>query len=157
MMKLLCKQRVLSWLDRYDIYEENNQVVFSVEGQLSWGHCLYVYDANHCHIATLKEKVWAFLPKFEIIIGEQSWGFIEKQITFFKPVFYFPYKDWMIEGNFWEWDYEIKDSHGKVIATANKVLFKLTDTYQIEVFNQENAIYALMVMLAIDANKCSRN
>lgn len=32
-MKLLFKQRFFSWLDRYDIYDENENVVYTVEGK----------------------------------------------------------------------------------------------------------------------------
>ena len=39
-MKLLFKQRFFSWLDSYDIYDENNNVLFQVKDELSWGHKL---------------------------------------------------------------------------------------------------------------------
>ena len=40
---------------------------------------------------------------------------------------------------------------------VSKELFHWTDTYVIDVADEENALYALMVVLAIDAEKCSRN
>lgn len=156
-MKLLFKQRFLSWFDSYDIYNENGNVEYRVEGQLSWGHRLHVYDKNDRHVATLQQKVLTFLPKFEIFIKDESLGCIEKQFTFFVPAFYFPYKQWMIEGEFLEWDYEIKNEHGDVVGTASKQLFNWTDTYVIETKKDEDALYALMVVLAIDAEKCSRD
>ena len=36
-MKLLFKQRVFSWFDSYDIYGEDGETVFTVQGRLSWG------------------------------------------------------------------------------------------------------------------------
>ncbi len=39
----------------------------------------------------------------------------------------------------------------------SKELFNWTDTYAIEVYNPQDALYALMLVLAIDAEKCSRN
>ena len=62
-MKLLFKQRFFSWLDSYDIYDENNNVVFEVKGELSWGHKLKIYDKNGIHIGTVKEEIFAFLSK----------------------------------------------------------------------------------------------
>ena len=32
-----------------------------------------------------------------------------------------------------------------------------TDTYVIDVVEEQDALYALMIVLAIDAEKCSRN
>lgn len=55
-MKLLFKQRFFSWLDSYDIYNEAGQTVYTVKGQLSWGHCLKIYDAQGREIGTVKER-----------------------------------------------------------------------------------------------------
>ena len=45
-MKLLFKQRMFSWFDSYDIYDEAGNTVYVVKGQLSWGHMLKIFDAN---------------------------------------------------------------------------------------------------------------
>ena len=37
-MKLLFKQRLFSWFDSYDIYDEAGNTVYVVKGQFSWGH-----------------------------------------------------------------------------------------------------------------------
>lgn len=36
-MKMLFKQRMFSWFDSYDIYDEYGNTLFVVKGQLSWG------------------------------------------------------------------------------------------------------------------------
>ena len=43
-MKLLFKQRLFSWFDSYDIYREDGGKAYTVQGQLSWGHCLKIFD-----------------------------------------------------------------------------------------------------------------
>ena len=48
-MKLLFKQRAFTWFDSYDIYDENENTVYVVKGQLSWGHCLKIFDASEEH------------------------------------------------------------------------------------------------------------
>ena len=65
-MKLLFKQRFFSWFDSYDIYNEAGETVYTVEGKLSWGHCLHILDAAGNHIGTVKERVLTLLPKFEL-------------------------------------------------------------------------------------------
>lgn len=70
-MKLLFKQRVFSWLDSYDIYDEQGNTVYTVKGKLAWGHCLKIYDADGTDIGMVKERVLTFLPKFEVYLGEQ--------------------------------------------------------------------------------------
>ena len=156
-MKLLFKQRLFSWFCSYDIYDENGNTVFTVKGQLAWGHRLNVYDAVGNHIATLQEKLLSFLPTFEIYIGGELAGSIKKEFTFFKPKFSVDYKGWEIQGDFLEWEYTICDFNGNYVASVTKELFNLTDTSTINVGSPEDALPALMLVLAIDAEKCSRN
>lgn len=155
-MKLLFKQRFFSWFDSYDIYDEQQRTVFSVKGKLSWVHLLEIYDANDNHIATLKERVLTFLPKFEIYIGDNYIGEIVKEFTLFKPSFSLNCNGWYVEGSFFEWNYKILSSRG-TIATIEKQLFNFTDTYIIDVNNKDDSLLALMVVLAIDAVKCSQD
>ena len=157
-MKLLFKQRMFSWFDSYDIYDEFDNTVFTVEGKLSWGHRLHILDRGGRHIGTVQQKVFTFTPKFELYEGEECMGTLEKELfTFFRPKYYIDFNGWQIEGNFMEWDYAIHDAHGIPVATVSKELFNWTDTYMIDVIDPNDALRALMVVLAIDAEKCSRN
>ncbi len=156
-MKLLFKQRFFSWFDSYDIYDEAGQTVFVVKGQLSWGHCLKIFDANGNEVGMVKERIFTFLPKFEMYLGEKYIGCISKEFTLFKPKYNIDCNGWHIEGNFLEWDYSIIDRNAQQVAAVSKELFNWTDTYTIDVFNPQDALYALMLVLAIDAEKCSRN
>ncbi|NBK97403.1 MAG: hypothetical protein EOM50_05200 [Erysipelotrichia bacterium] len=154
-MKLLFKQKIFSWFDSYDIYNEQNEVVYRVQGKLSWGHCLHIYNQNDEFIAHIQEIVLTLLPKFELYEHEQYIGEIKKELTFFKPVFTINFNGWQIKGDIFEWDYEIIDAHGNLIATINKELFNLSDTYVLDIQDPSNALHVLMVTLAIDAQKCS--
>ncbi len=154
-MKLLFKQRFFSWFDSYDIYDEAGNVLFVVKGELSWGHQLRVYDANGIELGLLKERVLTFLPKFEVYIQGRYAGMIYKDFSFLKPAFHIDYNGWYIEGGFLECDYRIY-CENRLIATATKEFLNLTDTYVIEVVHPQDALSALMLVLAIDAEKCSR-
>lgn len=61
-MKLLFKQRFFSWFDSYDIYNEAGDTVYVVKGQLSWGHCLKIFDSLGNELGTVRERVLTFLP-----------------------------------------------------------------------------------------------
>ena len=128
-MKLLFKQRFFSWFDSYDIFDESGRTIFTVEGKFSWGHCLHILDAGGNHIGTF---------------------------SFFTPRFTFDCSDWEIEGSWTEWDYSIVSPSQGPVAAISKELFQWTDTYAIDVPDPDNALCALMVVLAIDAEKCSR-
>ena len=156
-MKLLFKQRFFSWFDSYDIYNEAGQAVYTVKGQLAWGHCLKIYNASGAEIGTVKERILTWLPKFEMYFADRYIGCISKEFTLFRPKFHIDCNGWQVEGDWLEWDYRILDESGRPVATVSKELWNWTDTYVIDVYEPQNALCALMLVLAIDAEKCSRN
>ena len=156
-MRLWFKQRFFSWFDSYDIYNEDGSVAYTVEGKLAWGHCLHILDAAGNHIGTGKERVFSLLPRFEMYIGERYVGSIQKQFTFFAPRYDIDCNGWQVEGSFMEWDYTVRSGGGCLVATISKELFHWTDTYSIDVVDPADALCALMLVLAIDAEKCSRS
>ena len=154
-MKLLFRQRMFSWFDSYDIFDESENTVYIVKGELAWGHCLKIFDAEDREVGCVKERVFTFLPKFEIYMSDKYIGCIEKEFSLFSPKYNIDFNGWDVEGDFFEWDYTISDADGVRIATVSKELFRLTDTYVIDVENPSDALYALMLVLAVDAEKCS--
>lgn len=155
-MKLLFKQRFFSWFDSYDIYDEAGNTVYTVKGQLSWGHCLKIFDADGNEVGTVQERIFTWLPKFEIYLGNEYVGCISKEFSFFVPRYNIDCNGWHVEGDFFEWDYQIVGPSGEEVAEVSKQLFNWTDTYVIDVRRPEDALCALMLVLAIDAEKCSR-
>ena len=156
-MKLLFKQRFFSWFDSYDIYNEMGDTVYTVKGQLSWGHCLKIFDARGNEVGTVNERIFTWLPKFEMYIGESYLGCISKEFSLFSPRFNIDCNGWHVDGDFFEWDYDIINSSGRHVASISKELFNFTDTYAIDISDPDDALCVLMLVLAIDAEKCSRN
>ena len=156
-MRLLFKQRMFSWFDSYDIFDDTGAVLYTVRGQLSWGHCLKIFDAAGREAGTVKERVLTFLPKFELYLGQQYIGCISKELTLFKPRYHIDCNGWQISGSWTEWDYSVTDAMGRPVAEVSKELLHWTDTYVIDVAQPQDALCALMFVLAIDAEKCSRN
>lgn len=156
-MRLYFKQRFFSWFDSYDIYDEAGNTVYTVEGKLSWGHCLHILDAGGTHVGTVRERVFTFLPKFELYERDAYIGCIQKEFTFFTPRFDIDCSGWQVQGSFLEWDYTVTEPCGAPVAAISKELFHWTDTYVIDVLDPRNALRVLMLVLAIDAEKCSRN
>ena len=149
-------QRFFSWFDSYDIYDESGETLYTVKGELSWGHCLRIFDAHGSEVGVVKERILTWLPKFEVYYQGNYVGCISKELSFLKPRYNIEFEGWEIEGDWLEWDYRILEGE-KLVATVSKEVFRWTDTYVIDVNRDEDAIYALMFVLAMDAEKCSRN
>jgi len=154
-MKILFKQRLFSWFDSYDIFDEDGNTVYVVKGELSWGHRLQIYDAMGNPVGRVQERVLTFLPKFELYVEGRLDGEIVKEFSLFRPKFQLDCNGWTIEGDFWEWDYTVMDG-ARTVMRLSKELWKWTDTYSMEITRPEDALYSLMIVLAIDAVKCSQ-
>ena len=157
-MRLFFKQRFFSWFDSYDIYDDEGNTLYTVKGQLSWGHKLNIYDADGYFLGTVKQRVFTFTPTFERYVGNDLIGSIRREFfSIFHPVYHIDFNGWEAEGNFMGWDYSIKNPDGSIAATVSKDLFHWTDHYVIDVRDPNDALCALMFVLAIDAEKCSNN
>lgn len=154
-MKLYFKQRLFSWLDSYDIYDENHETVYKVEGQLSWGHCLKIFN-SYQHVGTIKEEVLTFLPKCKMYINDEYVGSIKKEFTFFKSRFIVDCNNWQVTGDFFGFEYEVRDQNNHLIMKVSKELFRLTDTYVMDIADKQDALICLMIVLAIDIVACSK-
>ncbi len=155
-MKLIFKQRFFSWFDSYDIYDENGYTLYTVKGQLSWGHLLKIFEPSGREAGMVRERILTFMPQFELYSDGDYIGRIRREFTLFRPRYAIDFNGWRVQGNFTEWDYSVTDAYGQMIATVSKQLFRWTDTYSIDVVDPCNALYVLMLVLAIDAEKCSR-
>ena len=154
-MRLLFKQRFFSWFDSYDIFDEDGNTVYVVKGELSWGHRLQIYDAMGNPVGRVQERVLTLLPKFELYVGERLAGEIVKEFTLFRPKFQLDCNGWTVEGDFWEWDYTVMDGT-RTVMQLSKEFWNWTDTYSMDIARPEDALYCLMIVLAIDAVKCSQ-
>ena len=155
-MKLLFKQRAFTWFDSYDIFDEAGDTVYTVQGRLAWGHRLEISDAAGNYLGQVRQEVLTFRPRFSLFIGENCVGQLQKEFALFKPVFTLDCNGWEIEGNLWEWDYRVTEG-SRIVMTVSKELFHWTDTYQMDIADPRDALLCLMIVLAIDAEKCSRN
>ena len=81
-MKLLFRQRFFSWFDSYDIYDEDGNTVYVVKGQLSWGHCLKIFDASGQELGTVKEKILTWLAGKGMQDRRFLWGLLTGSLYF---------------------------------------------------------------------------
>lgn len=153
-MKLLIKQRVFSWSDTYDIYDEEGEAKYFVKAEfLSIGHRLHVYDRNERELGVIRERVLSFLPVFEIEVEGEIKGQIKQQFTLLRPRYDVDYNGWHVEGDFLGWNYEVFDGRERVVGIT-KELLHWGDTYVLSFDNPENELEGLFLVLAIDAANC---
>ena len=66
-MRLLIKQKVFSWRDKFAIKDENGNDRYYAEGEVfSWAKKLHIFDLSGREVAYIEQKVWSWMPKYYI-------------------------------------------------------------------------------------------
>lgn len=157
-MQLLIKQRIFSWGDSYDVYDETGQSRYIVKGKVfSLGHQIHVFDKQTGEeVGAIREKLLTFLPKFEIVINDQIMGTVSREFTFFRPKYRVDFRGWEVDGDLFGWNYVARRGEYEVLHVSKEIL-TWSDTYAIEYMNPADEIPALLLVLAIDAANCGKD
>lgn len=156
-MKLLIKQRVFSWTDSYDIYDEyGNKKYFVKADFLSLTHRLRVYDAAGRELGVICQRLLAWTATFDIEMNGREIGCIRKRFTMFRPKYDVEYNGWYVEGDFFGWDYDVCGRNGTVVHIS-KELFHWGDTYVLDFTDPADELMGLLLVIAIDAANCTQN
>ena len=156
MSRFLIKQRVFSWTDTYNVYDGmGNPVLYIKADLISLGHRIRVFDyATGEEIGLIQEKIFRIFKEFEISIRGYSQGIIKQRFSFFRPVYDIDYRNWHLEGDFMQWNYDIYEED-RLVVRIGKELFRWGDTYTIDAYYPEDDLAAIMIAIAMDAAKCS--
>ena len=150
-MNLYMKQEVFTWGDKFWIYDQYGNGKYYVEGEVfSFGKKLHVYDANRNELVYIEQKLLTLLPKYEIYTPEGLAAVVVKDFTFFHQRYEVDGPGWVVEGDFFDHDYQIADNNG-VIASVSKEWFTFGDAYQIQVADHLKDVFIVAIVLVIDA------
>ncbi len=157
-MQLCIKQRVFSWGDTYDVYDENGQVRYFVKAEIfTLGHQIHVYEkSTGREVGSIHQHLLAFTPGFDIVINGQTQGVVKKRFTFFAPKYDVDFRGWVCEGNLFGWDYRVMQGEMEVMSIS-KEWMAWGDTYTLRFQNPANELPGLLLVLAIDAANCDNN
>ncbi len=155
-MQLQIKQRVFSWTDTYDVYDENGNPRYYVRGEIfSLGHQIHVYNKQTGEeVGSIHQRLLTLLPKFDIVIGGRTVGTVNREFSWFTHRYHVDFRNWEVEGDFLGWDYTARRM-GMTVLTVTKKLFTWGDTYVLQYENPADEIPALLLTLAIDAVNCN--
>lgn len=158
MMKLLIKQRVFSWTDSYDVYDETGAPKYYVKAEFfSFGHQIHIYDKRTGEkLGSVREKLLTLLSTFELVMDGRAVGVIRKRFTLFRQNYEVDYRGWEVEGDFMGWDYRVMEGNQEIMAIS-KQLFNWGDTYSLHYQNPANELPGLLLVIAIDAANCTHD
>lgn len=157
-MQLCIKQRVFSWGDTYDVYDETGEARYYVKAEVfTFGHQIHVYDKrNNREIGSIHQKPFSFLPQFEIVVDGRVEGTVRREFSWFQPRYQVDFQNWQVEGDLLQWDYTVYQGN-RTVMTISKELFHWGDTYVMNYQSLAEEIPGLLLVIAIDAANCGND
>ena len=82
-MKLLIKQRVFSWTDTYDVYDEYDEPKYFVKAEMfRLTHQIHIYDRNRNEIGMIKQRFFTLMPTdIRLAVLRKNLPFLNQSIT----------------------------------------------------------------------------
>lgn len=150
-MNFYLKQRVFSWNDRFEVYDEYGNVCYTVEGEIfTFGKKLHLRDSYGNECAFIREKAWSMFPRYFIDRNGCEVAQVVREFSWFKPRYSIHGPDWQVFGDFWDHEYEITNGIMPIVRVS-KEWFSWGDAYRIFIDDTVDEATALAVVLVIDA------
>lgn len=150
-MKLYIKQKIMSLNDSFSIYNEQGEEVYRVEGKLlSLGKKFHVYDNSGREVLYIEQELLSLLAKYNIFIGDQLAAVVNQKLSLLKPKYSIEGLDWQIKGDYLAHNYTIREDD-RAIAVISKAFLAWSDTYEIDILDNDYADVLLGIVIVIDA------
>ncbi len=151
-MTLYIRQRFFSIGDRFTITDEQENPVFTVQGEIfSFGAKLHLYDLSGRELYYVEQKIFRFLPQYYIYQGGRQCAVVNKELTFFRPRLSVSSSmgDISIDGDFFSMSFALY-LNGGLIGSISKEFFSFTDFYRLEIPNGTDPAFFCSLVIAID-------
>ncbi len=151
-MRVNIRQKVFSFGDKFSVNTEDGTPIIYVEGQVfSLGNKLHVLDTNGDELFYIEQKIFKFLPEYRIFSNGEEVAFLKKEFTFLKPKINITskYGDFTIDGNVLGYNFNIY-KQGNITATISKKFVAFSDTYTLDIFDEENIPFMITLTIVID-------
>ena len=150
-MRFIVRQKIFSFGDKFNITDERGTPRYQVEGKFfSIGKKLDIYDMDHNHLVHIKQEVFRFLPEYYLYENDEVTARVKKQFTLLKPRINIEsqYGEFTIDGSVFAYNFRVSKD-GKVVADVSKEFLSFSDTYGVDVYD-ENVDFILALVIVID-------
>ena len=151
-MNLYIKQKIFSLTDRYNVYDEKENLYFDVDSEfLAMTSKLHLMDLGGNELFFIHRKFTFLMAEYEIFKGDHLCASIHQEFRFFVPKLTVTsdYGDFEIEGDFMGMDYTIT-RNGELLGSVHKKWMSWSDCYELTIPDEENAAFFCALVIAID-------
>ena len=131
------------------LYDSHDQVAYSYENTTVMFPEIDLFYRGR-RVGHVKKNFSLFLRNYDIYVGDELEDSLQQELTLFRPSLYLERRGWIISGDFFALNYEIRDSGGKIICEVNQEMFRLTRRYYVDVRDESQEPFIILLVLAIN-------
>ena len=151
MREYLVKQKLKFGGEKFDILDENWQVVYQATGSFfQIPKSFILKDRNGRVVSGVQKKVFSIFPQFKVEMKNGQTFWFKKGLSFFGDRYRLTGFDYQVKGNMWDLNFQLLDDRNQVVAEISKEIFHLTDHYSIRVYDESIREMVLSLVVAID-------
>lgn len=151
-MRYIVREKVFTIGNKFQIKDDQGIPRFEVVGKVfTIGKKLNIYDMIGNNVAYIEQKIFRFLPEYNIYLNNQLGATIKQKLSFFKHRFSIEsdFGDFDVEGDIFAYNFSIY-KNGREVARVNKKWISFSDTYMVDIDNNENQAFILSIVIVLD-------
>ncbi len=151
-MKYIVKEKIFNIGNKFQIKDDQGVPRFEVVGKVfTIGKKLNIYDMIGTNVAYIEQKIFRFLPEYNIYLNNQLGATIKQKLSFLKQRFSIEsdFGDFDVEGDIFAYNFSIY-KNGREVARVNKKWISFSDTYMVDIDNDENQAFILSIVIVLD-------
>ncbi len=139
------------------LYDEQGNVAYTFEQKTVMFPEVHLYKdgIDLGHVATEFKLLYR---EYTLWMNGEKKETINSMLTLFRTHLFLMNSHWTINGSFMSFKYNIKDRKGDIVATVDQEPFRAAPRYYIDILDEENEVFILLIVLIINLyNKASSN
>lgn len=157
-MKLYIRQDYFSIIGQtFGVQDENGKEFLRVVPRFSIIKKYRIYDKDNNLLLSIRKRPFRFLKTYQIKDADgNDLAIVKKLITFLKAKFKIKsnVKDdeskYEVKGDMLNWHYTL-NKDDKPLCQISKKILKLTDHYELDIFDDDEMLFCIAVVVCIDA------
>lgn len=149
-MKLYLREKLISLHNRYFIYNEDGEQVYElVSKYFSAGDKTKLLDMNGNELVYVEQELFHLRPVYLIYIGGIHTATVKKKTFVGLPIYEVSELGYRVDGDWFSTEFNIINANDNLIASAKRKIISIGDKYQLEIFDDNNYLVILGILMAI--------
>lgn len=151
-MKYIVREKIFTIGNKFQIKDEQGIPRFEVVGKVfTIGKKLNIYDMLGNNVAYIEQKILRFLPEYNIYLNNKLGATIKQKLTLLKSKFSInsDFGKFDVDGDIFDYNFSIY-KNGRKVAKVNKKWISFSDTYMVDIDDNENQAFILSIVIVLD-------